>query len=96
MNLIQVLLQLLVVFGGKSVTKNEISAILSIVVQVANVLMDELHVREKREASGDNTASPFHLGNWDALVNLMEGHAPSEKVEVKKPSTSRRTRKPTH
>lgn len=92
MNLIQVLLQLLVLFGGKSVTKHEISAVLSVVVQVANVLMDELHVREKREQTGDTTASPFHLGNWDVLVQTLEQVTPVEKVSVteKKPRSSRK------
>lgn len=89
MNLIQVLLQLLVLFGGRNSTAKEISGVLSVIVNVANVLMDELHVREKRAANGDDTPSPFTPGNWD-IISKAAGELKSESA----PKKSKRRTKP--
>jgi len=70
MNLIQVLLKLMVVFGGRNSTSAEISSILAVIVNLANVLMDELHVREKRAGKGQDVPSPFTPGNWDVISNV--------------------------
>lgn len=88
-NLISVLLSLLVVFGGRNSTKNEISTVLSVIVNVANVLMEELHIREKRSANGDDTPSPFSPANWDVLSSLVEGSSPAALPKKRKAAKPR-------
>jgi hypothetical protein len=86
MNLIQVLLQLLVLFGGRNSTRQEISNVLSVIVNVAHVLMEEIHLRDKRAEGGDDTSSPFSPGNWDIISKIEADLKPKPKAAVKRSS----------
>lgn len=70
MNLIQVMMKLMLAFGGRNSTTREISAVLAVVTSLVSILMDELSVREKRATYGDTTPAPFHMGHWDDLTAL--------------------------
>jgi len=101
MNLIQVLLQLMVAFGGRNSTAREISAVLSVVANVAHILMSELQARQEREAkSGSAAPAPFTPGHWDELSQLVDRVlGPTEQIEVTKVTKrppKKRTRTTTH
>lgn len=89
MNLIQILVQVLLTFGAKSAKQGEISAVLSVLVAVAEALMDELHSREKLGID-PNTALQFHPRVQDRLAELNKATAHKGgtlRVKTKKPRT---------
>lgn len=93
MDIIHGLLKILVVFAGTNASRSDISVILAVLTRVANILMDEIDVRDRRTEAGRAVDKvPFHPGHLDQLSSVVEEvelkRAPSprtSKTRVKKP-----------